>query len=195
MKELKDSKGFKDFVHDIEAQTRGCIASLRKKGLPVSNWYELNSWIAKPLTTREVCGQNPIKYVHEMKHPNIPDTYIVGSVCAAIMSDAREKIFCSLRDLKNKDRREKAFIKKFCDNFKIEAKKGVTKYGYEFRYWKIENYMFFFNKTSQRTFTVTITAKNKEIYERAQTVDNSEPIRFTKDLALATFNLLEKYKE
>lgn len=125
MKELKDSKGFKDFVHDIEAQTRGCIASLRKKGLPVSNWYELNSWIAKPLTTCEVCGHNPIKYVHEMKHPNISDTYIVGSVCAAIMSDAREKIFCSLRDLTNKDRREKAFIKNFVTILKLRQRKGL----------------------------------------------------------------------
>ena len=60
----------------------------------------------------EMCGNEKIRYVHIMTHPEFPGELRVGCICACHMTDDYENPEERERDLKNRVQRKKNFMKK-----------------------------------------------------------------------------------
>ena len=60
----------------------------------------------------EMCGNEKIRYVHIMTHPEFPGELRVGCICACHMTDDYENPEARERDLKNRVQRKKNFMKK-----------------------------------------------------------------------------------
>ena len=64
----------------------------------------------------EMCGNEKIRYVHIMTHPEFPGELRVGCICACHMTDDYENPEARERDLKNRVQRKKNFMKKSLKN-------------------------------------------------------------------------------
>jgi len=95
-----------------------------RKNVPQKGWecidfYDLCADANEVYATCEMCGQERIRYVHVMRHPDFYDDLLVGCVCAGKMSDdyvnpeKREKI------LSNRSKRRKSWLSR---TWRVSAK-------------------------------------------------------------------------
>lgn len=92
-----------------------------KKGIPHKGWTEigiedLGEEVDFGEEIRyercEMCGNEKIRYVHIMTHPEYRGELRVGCDCACKMTDDYENPEARERDLKNRVQRKKNFMKK-----------------------------------------------------------------------------------
>lgn len=67
----------------------------------------------------EMCGNEKIRYVHIMKHPEFLGELRVGCICACHMTDDYESPQARERELRNRVQRKKNFMKSDSGNLKI----------------------------------------------------------------------------
>lgn len=81
-----------------------------KVGIPHRGWTCVGvTDLGEPIHTCEMCGQEAIRYVHDMEHEAYPGGLSVGCVCAEKMAygyDAK----AAERKLRNRQERRSAFV-------------------------------------------------------------------------------------
>ena len=209
-KDIENSEGYKEFCQEIENQTRGCKTSLIKKGLPITGWFEDRAGI-KERSICEVCGHNPIKYIHYMKHPDLTETYRVGRVCAAIMSGDKYRIYDSYNRLKNmeseikrtesklkhfyekKDERRNDFYSNLTKKWKINKKKRYAEYQIE----RGLRLLFSHLHENRKNYSVSICKRVNSKYTVVQSINilNGLPLTTIGNLKYAGFEIMEDYIE
>lgn len=90
-----------------------CTAKLNELGAPLFGWICTDVVdLGEACFTCDLCGYDPIRYVHVMEHPNWSERFSVGCVCDGTMSG--DMLAAQQRDdeAKRKSARKTNFMKK-----------------------------------------------------------------------------------
>lgn len=138
-----------------------------KKTVPHKGWINYN---VEDLGSAEhkcdMCGQEEVRYVHKMYHPNMDDYFYVGCVCAEKMTND----YVTPKILRKREVKRTHWIEHNWRKLPISQyeEKNVNIYGYRCEVGVFEvNGKFTFhidNKISNFTFDTMIECK-KHIYE------------------------------
>ncbi len=171
---MNESKGFKDFQDRVERGRKGCIASLREKGLPVAGWQLEHYWDAGDAGfVCSVCGNDTLRYIFKVSHPRAPaDKQIqyVGSVCVAIMTGEVETTYQIDTEFRKKVQQKKYFENEFSNRQRWEKQEPnkIRKYP-AFKYdrtYKGCDIWLFHDLRNPEKYVGRVTGHGKRIYVR-----------------------------
>ena len=97
------------------------MARWDKKGIPHKGWHHLgvedlgegvSGYEPIPYEQCEMCGNERIRYVHILKHPDYPYELRVGCDCAEKLIEGHADLRQKERDVRNRSSRKVTFLKR-----------------------------------------------------------------------------------
>lgn len=100
-----------------------------KKDVPHKGWMHIGvDDLGEATHTCEMCNKEEIRYVHTMYHPEAPDYFRVGCVCAENLLEDYILPKKLLKDAKNKSNRQKKFINEGWIQLSYNRQEKIYKY-------------------------------------------------------------------